>query len=329
MFRITSISLAALVSIGVASAGQFQIGGVNGLTNTYVTSGVGSTDGGAASESNYNNVLFSHTSNGVSTPLAYSTYNQTAGEKGTITDGAVTFAMINDGVTGSGNSKNYWSVSQGGTPANFITVPIGIYGVADVWTMINTDLATFASGQDVTLMFNFGTTANASTVDSVKVLLNDSTNSTTATGETRNAVDCNPVTTDPCGSTANANPSSGPVLSSTILTPTSGATGTVSFSSHNLYTFAGTTGNVNLDDQGFLFNSLNLTGAGFSGDTNLNTYLVSVTIREAGNLDTNATLGLSAITVDSDPPVPEPSTVVLFLAGLGAVGFGKFRRRKA
>jgi hypothetical protein len=91
--------------------------------------------------------------------------------------------------------------------------------------------------------------------------------------------------------------------------------------------YANTSGNVVLDDQGFIFNSLNLTGTGFTGLTNLDTYLVSVQVKEVGSGDTGAFLGLSAITVDS--PVPEPSTVALVLVGLGAVGFGALRRKKA
>jgi len=76
-----------------------------------------------------------------------------------------------------------------------------------------------------------------------------------------------------------------------------------------------------LDDQGFFFNSANLSTLG-AGLTNLNTYLVSVQVNEISTSGSGA--GLAAITVDA---VPEPSTILLFVAGLGVVGLGRLRKR--
>ena len=88
--------------------------------------------------------------------------------------------------------------------------------------------------------------------------------------------------------------------------------------------YAGGTGSVDLDDQGFLFNNVSLNSLG-AGLNNTNTFLVSIGIKEsAGTETTNAELGLSGITVVT---TPEPSTVMLFLGGFGAIGLARLRRR--
>ncbi len=348
MFRITTISIAALVSMGIASAGQIEIGGTTGLTNAYITTadgGVGSVDASAAYEQNYDNVLFSHATNGVA-PVPYVGYTQTGSAAGTMTDkstnavnaegaGGVTFSMIDEGTT-TGNSKNFWYIEEGAVPSSYITVPIGQYGVTDVWTLLNTlEANTLNSNRDVTMLFTFGTTASGGSTDVVTVKLNNSTDSTTPTGNVTNSVDCNPVITNPCGGVSS--PSSGPYLSSQPnFAVTGAATGaSITIDADNLFQYsytsatgpyANTTGNLTMDDQGFLFGNLQLGGA-LAGLTNLDTYLVSVQIKEVGGQDPQAAFGLSAVTVDT--VVPEPSTVALLLAGFGAIGIGSFRRKKA
>jgi hypothetical protein len=86
-----------------------------------------------------------------------------------------------------------------------------------------------------------------------------------------------------------------------------------------------TSGNVVLDDQGFFFNSgisLSTLGAGFNP---LNTYLVSIQIKEP-SVTSGSGLALSAITVDT---VPEPATVFMLVTGLGVFGLVRLRRSKA
>jgi hypothetical protein len=95
---------------------------------------------------------------------------------------------------------------------------------------------------------------------------------------------------------------------------------------NNLYSFgytaatgvySGTSGNVVLDDQGFIFSGSLL-------NTAVSSYLVSVKIQDA-NTGSSTGIGLSAITVDA---VPEPGTILTLLSGLGAVGLAGLRRRR-
>jgi hypothetical protein len=326
MFRITLVGIFALCLAGVSSAGQIQIGGVNGLTSSYVNSGVGSS--GADTEQNYNNVLFAGAQNSGTAPKAYSTYNQTTGEQGTLTDSTnnVTFSMINDGSSG-GASNNFWQGTQASCGSSCftspeITVPIGTFGVTSVFTMINTELAMASAAgdnsKDVALFFNFGTSANqTSGLDTIEVKLLNSFASGGPNDEIQNAVLCS----GSCGSPALASGSTlgGP----TTISGVGVVTGNVFESSYNnTPTGYGSPGNVVLDDQGFFFNGISLSGLG-AGDTNLNTYLVSVGVMELGG-KIGASTGLSAITVDT---VPEPSTIMLFLTGLGALGLARFRRK--
>jgi len=322
MFRTTTIfSMLSLASVGIVSAGQIQLGGANGLTNAYIASGcatVGPCVAGsiaAGTEGSYAGTLFSGANISTQPP------------SGTITDtlNNVTFSTINDGV-----GNNVWVLPNNASnlAAATMTIPVGVLGVTDVYTMINAMFGPSGPGRDVTLFFNFGTTSNATTTDQVEVKLNNSTNSTTASGQIRNAIDCAPVT-GACGGVSPA--ASGPTAASTLSsTLPAGTTAGLTVTTNNVFTatyttatgsFAGSTGAVNLDDQGFLFNNVSLASLGV-GDTNLNTYLVSIQVREAGV--TTSDLGLSAITLDT---VPEPSTVVLFLAGFGAIALGRYRRK--
>src|SRR5580658_7044005 len=122
MYRITTLAAVAVCSVMVASAGQIQIGGVNGLSTAYITNPntvagqntTGCAGGGtcvtgsvgAYTEQNYDNVLFAGAMNCATpspscsgtTPTPYSTYNQTTAEQGTLTDTAnnIKFPMIDD-----------------------------------------------------------------------------------------------------------------------------------------------------------------------------------------------------------------------------------------
>jgi len=339
MYRITSFAVVGLCSVMAASAGQIQIGGVNGLSNAYITAPntiagqntTGCAGGGtcvngsdaAYSEQNYDTVLFAGATNSGTPPTPYSTYNQTTGEQGTLTDTVnnIQFSMINDGAGSSSN--NFWQGTQACSPgcANpTITIPIGVFGATDVWTMLNTELSNAGAINTTAITFTFGTQASGGTTQAVTIKLSESGSNTTPTGEMRNAVDCVP----PSGCTT----ASGPMLAGpTVISGISVLTGNLYTSLYNngaLTGYAGaTSGNIVLDDEGFLFNGLALTTLG-AGSTNLNSYLQSVSIKEAGSV-AGVSEALSAVTIDT---VPEPSTVFMFLSGLGAVGLARFRRKK-
>src|SRR5580658_7712258 len=102
MYRITTLAAVAVCSVMVASAGQIQIGGVNGLSTAYITApntiaGQNTTgcagggtcvngSAGAYTEQNYDNVFFDGATNSGTPPTPYATCSQTTGEQGTLTD---------------------------------------------------------------------------------------------------------------------------------------------------------------------------------------------------------------------------------------------------
>jgi len=341
MYRITTLAAVAICSVMVASGGQIQIGGVNGLSTAYITAPntiagqntTGCAGGGtcvtgsvgAYTEQNYDNVLFAGATNSGTPPTPYTGYNQTAAAVGTLTDPTnnIKFSMIDDGA-GSNGSNNFWQ----GTQANFtpcaspqITIPVGVYGVTDVWALLNTELSGANAINTTTLTFTFGSQASGGPTEAVIVKLSASNDNNTPTNEMQNAVLCVPANS--------CTTASGPTLGEASIVSSIGASVTVL--TDNVYTslfnngalpgYAGaTSGNVVLDDSGFFFNGISLSAL---GGTNLTNYLQSVSVKESGAVN-GVSEALSAITVE---PVPEPSTIFMFLSGLGAIGLARFRRK--
>lgn len=344
--RITVISALGLASAMIVSAGQIQVGGVNGLT----TGGgsVASCSGGCTDQNNYDEVLFNGLTNGVTAPQPYSSYSTTTANAGTITDtsanatgadgaGGVKFAMINDGTNTNDcdfscvQSNNYWSLA-GYSSNQTIKVIVGQYGVTDVWTMINTITAAAQTAGDrsVNVTLDFGPTASGAITDAVLIkLVNSNDVGSNPNGQSQNAIDCS---SDPCNGIAT--PASGFTISSATITPITmaGNPGPSTYNpitvvSDNLFNYAYSSsgnGTLVLTDQGFLLGTLVLPNVG----TNLNTYLENIKIQEqTGSGFPSEALALSAITVDT--AAPEPSTVIMFLTGLGAIGLTRFRRSKS
>jgi hypothetical protein len=295
MFRIAIVSGITLFSVVAATAGQIQIGsgvnGGNGLTSSAVS--------GCCTEQGYVPVMFEGAS--VTPPTGPGNLTDNLGDGGS----GVTFSLINDGA-----GKNFWDIPTG-TGGATLTIPIGIYGVTDVWTMLNDLEGT--NGRDVNVMFNFGTSANT-TLDTVTV---KPTNANGAgNGQVRNGLVCISGCVESTQPGFTAGTSVGvSMVGDNIWQQSFGCVTVPSSLGGQASTPCGT---AYLDDQGFFFNSLALGG----GLTNLNTYLVSVQIKEISTVGNGA--GLSAVTVDA---IPEPSTVLLFAAGLAVLGLGRLRKR--
>jgi hypothetical protein len=310
MFRIAIVSGITLFSVVAANAGQIQIGGANGLTSSTVT-GAGCSTGGPCTEKGYVPVMFEGAA--VSPPVAppAGTLVDAAGDSGS----GVTFSKLND-------TGNFWDLPTG-TATSTLTIPIGVFAVTDVWTMLN-DIESTAT-RDINVTFNFGTNANGiGGTDVSKNVQLFNANAANASGQVRNAVVCDTTCdeTSQLGLTGEVNngvtvvadnvwSQSFSCIRQNPLAVTASVSPAVGCSDGTAY----------LDDQGFFFNSLALGG----GLTNLNTYLVSVQVKEIATGGGGA--GLSAITIDAGSATPEPSTVLLFVAGLGVVGLGRLRKR--
>jgi hypothetical protein len=337
------VSVVALASAMIASAGQIQIGGANGLTTSYI--GSGNCGGNCTDQYNYDEVLFEGLAGTSPTPYTgYTTFGTPVG--GTMKDSSapalaadpvtgVTFAMINDGsdavncnrinaviVGGNvcGSTNNYWALAGTGN-LQTLTVPVNQYGVSQVWSMLNTNFAGASNAPADRSFFeilNFGT-SGGTIQSSVTVKFTNTGDTSSPTGQIQNAIlcttimNCNDVTT----------PNGGPLQTTNPTTLTSNGV-SVPADADNLFSNSAGNDTLVLNDQGLLLGTLNLPGVG----SNLNTYLVNVQFEETGNANYLGEYGaVSALTVVTASP--EPSTVFMFLIGLGAIGFAHFRRSKA
>ena len=280
----------------------------------------GSTTGWA--EKNYNTILFSQATNSGTSPAAYASYalngGQSSGNTLTDTTNTVIFDMLADGGAAASpfKSNDYWGSSLTGTAS--ITIPIGVFGVQNVWTMLNNQWGS-VGGNDTTVTFNFGSTANATSgLTQVVVNLLNTSNTEGGSGQIRAGTDCTGTTTVACSS---SNKPLGPLAASSTVSGITVLTNNVFTFNYNVAagTFVNTTGSLNLDDQGFQF-----------GSTHLTDYLVSMVVKENSVGGSNASqTALSAITVNTAAvtATPEPSTVLLLLGGLGLMGAARIRRR--
>lgn len=357
MMRLTKISFFGLIAVAVASAGQIRVGEVagntsgganSGLTTAYVSSsascvgavyqgnacvgaGTAGVSGsvGTFAKRGYDTMLFSGALLGATAPTPYAGYQKgvAAPADSVLADGlnGQTFAMISDGVVNN-NSQNFW---QGSTIGS-ITIPVGVFGVDAVWTMLNNEFGSLGAN-DTSITFNFGTTSNAITnLTQVSVnLFNSSGNSggqsaAGGTGQIRSSVDCTTVNSSTCNTISSGPLASSSVLASSVVVNNGAPTARdVNVLTRQIYTsaydsvvaskYATSTGNVVLDDQGFSF------GGAYNG-----LYLVSVSVTANTATPSTSYSALSALTVDT---VPEPSTWLLLATGFGAFGL-LGRRRK-
>jgi hypothetical protein len=233
----------------------------------------------------------------------------------TITGGGTTFSMIADSAS---NTSDFWDFTGAN---NVVTIPIGISGVSEVWTMLD-DMYGLNGNTYSSITFNFGASNSYTTTSSVTVNLYEGT-------EIRDAVECS---TAGSGGTNSCTSFAMTTASNTLNGSLSGTnlTGLNNVTTANLYTaaysgsssatasgggYVGSAGNLVLDDQGFNF------GSNFLSD-----YLVSISVTDTNASINTSRLALSAVTINTSEMVsPEPSTWILFV-GAGLVCLLALRR---
>ena len=310
MFRFLALSLLGMGTIASMNAGQITVGQVvggvnNGLTAAYIAGGCmsasclpGSTGGTPSApfffEKNYAVTLFSGVTTTAPPPA------QT-----TITSGGVSFALLNDGSTVDKTgtfANNYWDATGNFAGASgTLTIPVGLFGTDSAWTMINNRWGVTGT-TNTAVTFVFGTASNTTDAGTLTFNLVNGVLE-------RDAVDCSAKGTGTvnCTTFATTAPSATNVFSSPY---TNGGT---------LNPYVGTTGSVSLNDQFYSF-----------GGAFLNDYLSEVQITDENGGGSIGRTGISALTVDvaSSSTTPEPSTILMIMTGLGALGLSRLRRKQ-
>jgi hypothetical protein len=361
MNRFSNLTLALTAFAASAIAGQIQVGGADGLTAAYIASGCSTNVAGQSCvtgsttnfyEQNYDQRLFQQATpslGAISNSASSYPHSMTTPVAGTLTgvgssDLGTVFSMINDGCNtggvGSGPgaggtaatcgttgavTNNFWQAQNTAGTGASVTIPVGIFDVTDVTTVLN-NLWGLQGASETTLTFNFSSISANDTTNVTKVVVNltNSGNTATPSGQIQGSIDCNIPASTPCsnydiGPTAASTPSSS--LSGTNINGLTVDTNTLfrtGYTSTPSSKYTGTTGTVSLTDQVFDF-----TGTPFSSGY----YLESITVADSSGKASTSQTALSAITVDTSVvPTPEPSTVLLVMAGIGAIGFSRLRR---
>jgi hypothetical protein len=326
MSKLSSATILGLLGLGLANAGQVQIGGTSGLNSSsgvtfsaLMNPGVGQVNETATGgELKYAGTLFASSLNdvgtgGVPAPPALPQGNVVGGQQ--LTADGVTFSLVDQPTAPVGAQD--WAASNViptgvNTVVSTITVPVGVFDVDTAWTMLN-DLYATAGATSVTVQFNFGTTASVA---------NDGSDLFTLTegNQIRSSLQCT-------GSTGagSAFPACSTAYTNAMTSPGSFNIWRGSYNGDTANAlFVNTSGNLFLDAQTF-----SLTG--FADDTS--DYLVNMVITDTSTAAAPSRVSLSAVTVDSAGSVtastPEPSTILLLLTGLGGLAAaGRLRRKK-
>ena len=324
MHRQIAIITLGLAAVAGLNAGQIQIGsglnGTNGLTSVYTVAGQGGitasttatqASGGTFGETTYAKTLYQN-----------STLSSTAPTPGSqVTAGGVTFNLINDAISGP---PNFWAGTNDGAGVSgnpnpsttTITIPMGIFGVTNVYTMLNDEYGVSgANNVDVTFNFGAGGLGGSLTFDLVNgQVYADSFDCLAGSGLSACALNNYAMTVDSVHSFNAAGvqvvPSAGTATVSSLGVAWSGT-----YSASTLAPYANTSGNLFLDAQNFYLGS-------FAGS-----YLYNVVITDTNTGLYTSRTELSAITVASS--TPEPSTWLLFGTGIAAVFFVAKRRKSA
>jgi hypothetical protein len=229
----------------------------------------------------------------------------------------VTFALLNQVV--SSTNEGVWVAPNTGT--NSITIPIGIFGVTDVDTMLNDEYGV-NNATPTTVQFNFGNSTSETFTLVNGTVIRDDFNCQGGSGVTA----CQALNYATTLNIVNGYSTSGGSLGAFG----SIAAGTAYVKGFNVWTgtysggtgsYVNTNGTLNLDAQDFVLGSMAV------GQT-----LTSVTLTDtAGSSSLVSRDFLSGVTVlssGSSAPTPEPSTVLLVMSGLGLVIVGRRRQKQ-
>lgn len=320
MFRHIAVFTIGLVGIANLNAAGIQIGGNTGLTSGVGGSGTSETTTGSAGSGQQpyvNNVfqgttVVGQTSGNLCSGATISTCTSTSGTPGAgptnefATANGVTFALVNQNI--SGTQEMEWAATSTGNASSTITIPIGIFGVTSVDTMLNDEYGLYG-GTPTTVTFQFANSADNVTFNLVNGQdIRDSFDCTSGSGLAA------------CQAGGFYNGSNVDTLSSASYASNSGDSDGASVTAFNVWTgtysggvgaYVNTNGTLFLDAQNF-----------YLGTDAANTTLLNVVITDTQTAVKQSRDGLSAVTVFT----PEPSTMFLLATGFGALGL--FRRRR-
>jgi len=318
MSKISYVFIAGIAAAIGANAGVIQVGGATGLTSTYITNNGGTVGNGWALKG-YAAQLFQ---NATITPTNGSPSLPVGGANATLSDGTNTFALVNSGTVG----QNFWA-SPGATAAASLVIPVlGATSVTEVDILLN-DYAGYA-GSNPTIIFTFSGDTRSDVLPDVASGFGAIRSAVDCTSATNSGLTCPGVSTLPAGHTVSSNSGSTntvSLLNSDLVTTKAIWTGTYSIAAganggaadYFYNSTTGTSGNVLLDELKFTF------ATSHQGQT-----LNSITIIP-NQLDGGAgTTRLAVSAIDVITSTPEPSSVLLFVGGLGVLGFNRFRARK-
>jgi hypothetical protein len=323
MFRHTGLLIIGAVAVANLNAGsvQIQIGGNTGLTSSYASAT--STAPTPYGELMYTQNLLqgasgiAETSGSLCAGATVGTCTPTTGTPAGApndefaTANGVTFALLNQ------SASNEWGAGNG-AGVSTITIPIGIFGVTNVDTMINDEFGVGSSAY-TTVQFQFSNSSNNLTFTLYEgTVISDDFDCTAGVGSGAAAAlaACQAYNFNYGLNTTNMYGTSGSSLG--LIAPTS----TPNVTAFNVWSgtysngtgaYLNTSGNLYLDAQDF-----------YLGSNSPGLLLEDVVITNTATAAKQTRDGLSAVTVFTS--APEPSTVFLVLTGIGAVAL--FRRRR-
>jgi len=312
MYRQIAIITLGLAAVAGLNAGQIQIGGSSGLASTYTVAGQGGITATDPSAGTFGELTYAKT---IAQGATAGSYTLPA-IGSTLTSGGITYQMINDSAN---PTDSVWAGSNdGGTVGapltSTITIPIGIFGVTNVYTQLNDEYGV-NNAINTTVQFNFGATGSSGSLLFNLVngkVIADSFDCTGGSGLAACIAAGYATTID----TVNSYNQAGTVVvpSSSVASVSASSIYGTTYTTSAFTPYANTTGNIFLDAQNFYLGTFATPG----------TELYNIVISNTNTGLFKSRVELTAITVTT---TPEPSTVFMGIAGLGFVAYFARRRK--